>query len=193
MSEHINETRHEQAGEFDPSLKEHSRHQEKLKDNLEQEATHTRHEHAENIGDIRSRIEAASKAKHEHDTDKQKNEKHEAVHPVLVNRELKDMAYRRTLKRAQRHLPAPVRAFSKIVHNPIVDATSEVAGKTVARPSGVLLGGLFAFLGSSVFLWATRHYGYEYNYLMFALFFVGGYFIGLCVELGIRIASRKSR
>src|SRR5690606_36501416 len=111
----------------------------------------------------------------------------------LANRELKDLAYRRTLKRVQSKLPAPARAFSKVIHNPAVEAASELAGKTVARPSGVLAGGVAAFLGSSLFLWVARHYGYEYNYVLFALCFVGGFFVGLLVEFGLRLANRRSR
>src|SRR4051812_18230473 len=36
-----------------------------------------------------------------------------------VNRELKEMAYSRVLNRARKQLPAPARAFSKVVHQPI--------------------------------------------------------------------------
>lgn len=169
------------------------KHHEALKNSLEKKARSSRHEHAENLEKIRSKIDKEAKNKHEHDTRKQEKEKPEKDQPVLVNRELKDMAYRRTLRRTQSKLSAPSRVFSKIIHQPAVEAVSEVAGKTIARPSGILVGGITAFLGSSLFLWIARHYGYEYNFLLFACFFVGGFFIGLFVELGLYMANRKSR
>lgn len=169
------------------------RHQEALKDAIEKKAERASHEHAENIAEIRSTIEAAAKAKHEQDEHSRKHEKRENVQPTFINGELKDMAYRRTLKRVQNKLPAPARAFSKVVHNRGVEAVSEVVGKTVARPSGILSGGIFAFLGSSLLLWIARHYGYEYNYFVLVLIFIGGFFVGLLVEMGLRLANRRSR
>lgn len=167
-------------------------HKEALREAAEKKAASTRHEHAEKLDEIRSQIEAAD-TKHENRKQANEHEKTEAEQPVLINRELKDMSYRRTLKRTQAKLPAPARAFSKVIHNPVVEATSEIAGKTIARPSGILSGGVFAFLGSSLFLWIARHYGYEYNYLMLALFFVGGFFVGLLVELVLRFARRRAK
>lgn len=165
---------------------------ETLQQKAESEARSTKHELKDDLENIRSAVESNAKSKHEHDS-KHKNEQErpEKDQPVLVNKELKNVAYRRTLKRTQGKLAAPERAFSKVIHNPVVEAVSEFGAKTVARPSGVLLGGIFAFAGSAAFLWIVRHYGYEYNYLLFALFFVGGFFVGLGVELGIKLASRK--
>lgn len=198
MSEKLHsERRHERKGELEPN-KDVAERLEKLKEQSEKDASSARHEHAEKLEEIRSKIETEAKGKHEHGERHTKNRdkdrtKKDADQHVLVNGELKNMAYKRTMKRVQKKLPAPARAFSKVVHNPAVEAVSEVAGKTVARPSGILVGGIFAFLGSSLFLWITKHYGYEYNYLLFALFFIGGFFVGLIVELGLRFANRRSR
>lgn len=177
----------EHKGETSRELKERI---EALQHKAESQAEKSKHEHKDNLEQIRSKIESTAKTKHEHEPARhQEGAEHDR--PALINKELKNIAYRRTLKRTQNKLPAPARAFSKVIHNPIIEATSEVAGKTIARPSGILLGGLFAFIGSSVFLWVSRHYGYEYNYLLFFLFFVGGFFVGLTVELGIKLANRK--
>jgi len=169
-------------------------HQEALKDQVEKAAERASHEHAKNIEKIRSTVETEAEAKHEH-TAKKKHEKDgpEVERPTFINKELKDLAYQRTLRRTRSKLSAPARVMSKFMHQPTVEAVSEVASKTVARPSGVLMGGIAAFIASSFFLWAARHYGYEYNFLLFALFFVGGFFIGLLVELGLYMADRKSK
>lgn len=111
--------------------------------------------------------------------------------PLYVQRELKENTWNRTMTRVRKKLPAPSRAFSKVVHQPVVDAVSRASENTVARPSGLLMGGIFAFLGSSFFLWMAKHYGFEYNYLLFFMFFVGGFLAGLIVEMLLYVFRRK--
>lgn len=156
-----------------------------------EKARASRHEHAEKLEDIRSTAEKEAVSSSETIQEQLKADQNESDQSRYVNRELKHMAYQRTLKRVRSRLPAPARTFSKFVHQPVVEAMSEVGAKTVARPSGILAGGIVAFLGSSVFLWISRHYGYEYNFLLFALLFVGGFFVGLLIELLLRLV-RKS-
>ena len=112
--------------------------------------------------------------------------------PLLVNKDLKNIKYKRTLQSVRKDLKPAERVLSRVIHNEAVDAISEVAGKTIARPSGFLTGAVFAFLGSSIFLWVTKHYGYEYNFLFFVMLFAAGFIIGLLVEAGLRLAARKS-
>lgn len=113
-------------------------------------------------------------------------------HPITVNRHMKDMAFTRAIIRARKRLSAPDKLTSKIIHNPAVDAVSEFTAKTVARPSGMLGGAFFAFVGSSIFLWASNRYGYEYNYLVLAAMFVAGLVVGLAIE-GIVTIVKKAR
>ena len=108
-----------------------------------------------------------------------------------INRELKDMAFKRSLRTARRHMNAPSRVMSRLIHQPVIEKVSEVAGATVARPSGILGGGLFAFVGSFALLWVTKHYGYTYNYLVFFMLFVSGFAIGMIVELVIHNMMRR--
>lgn len=181
--------RHEQDGGSTHELSNQRREAERQS---QEKARTSRHEHAEKLEDIRSTAEREAASSEETIQEKLKAESSESDQSLYVNRELKDMAYARTLKRARSRLPAPARAFSKVVHQPVVEAVSEVAGKTVARPSGVLAGGIVAFIGSSGFLWISKHYGYEYNFLLFALLFVGGFFIGLLIELLIRLVRKRN-
>lgn len=166
-----------------------SRQHEAIKHSIEK-AKHTKHEHAENLDRIRSTIEqkASSSETTKQTAEQTKRQPEETLH---VNRELKDMAYKRTLAKTRRQLPPPSRALSRIMHQPAIEAVSEFASKTVARPSGILAGGLIAFVGSSIFLWIAHHYGYEYNFLLFALLFAGGFFIGLIIELVLRLGMRR--
>lgn len=112
-------------------------------------------------------------------------------HPVLVNKQLKEIAYNRTMTRVRKQLSAPSRAFSQLVHSKALDRPSEIASKTIARPSSMLGGALTAALGTSTLLWLTNHYGYEYNYLVVIALFAIGMFVGLFVELAWKTARRQ--
>jgi hypothetical protein len=114
-----------------------------------------------------------------------------APNTTFVSRELKAMALQRSLNTVRRHENAPERVLSKVMHNKVVERVSEVAGATVARPSGILGGGLFAVLGSGTLLIIVKHYGYQYNYLAFVLLFVGGFALGLILELIMRTVFHK--
>lgn len=161
---------------------------------LVEKAQESKQEHAQKIAETLEQIRAEAKqeAKAADEVINQHIEKEESKAPLLVNKDLKAIKYKRTLQSVQKDLSKPERVLSKIMHNPAVDTASEALGKTVARPSGMLTGAIFAFVGSSAFLWISKHYGYTYNFLLFVLFFAGGFAVGLLVEAGLRLGSRKS-
>lgn len=191
MSEKIHKNHHESHGSQEVH-KEIKEHQESLKGKLEKDAKSTEHEHSKNIEHIRSSIEKESKSKNEIKRHKE-SEKSEKDQPYLVNKELKEIAFKRTLKKTQSKLPAEQRVFSKLIHQPTVEKISDLGSKTVARPSGILFGGIFSFIGSSFFLWASKYYGFEYNFLLFLIFFIGGFFLGLIVELIFKLFFRNKK
>ncbi len=98
---------------------------------------------------------------------------------------LKGDAFKRSLKTVRAKLPAPARAFSKIIHNETVDTISNVGAQTIARPSGVLGGGIVAFAGSLILLYVSKHYGFRYNYLVMIILFVAGFAAGSLIEFSI--------
>jgi len=112
--------------------------------------------------------------------------------PLGMHRQLKEVAYDRSMERVRSTLPKPARAFSKLIHTPAVDAVSEGVGKTMARPSGILGGGVAALIGSLILVYVTRHYGFTYNYLLFILLYIGGYCFGLVIELIFKAFKRKA-
>ncbi len=109
----------------------------------------------------------------------------------LVTRELKQITLQRELLHIRRKLPRPQRALSKVVHQPVVRAVSETAGKTVSRPSGLLGGGLVALVGTSGYLYLSHHRGFHYNYLVFLILFAGGFAVGLILELLVWLATHR--
>lgn len=107
----------------------------------------------------------------------------ETARPSHVNSELKSITLRRELQQIRRKLPAGDRALSKVVHQPVVRVVSEAASASISRPSGLLGGGLMAFVGSLGYLYITKHVGMQYNYFVFTLLFILGFAVGLVLEL----------
>jgi hypothetical protein len=100
------------------------------------------------------------------------------------------MTFARTLTRTRKRLNGTERTLSRIIHNPTVDRVSEVASKTVARPPALLGGAITAFFGSIALLFIVKRFGYEYNYTLFFILFVGGYVIGVVSESLLRFLRR---
>lgn len=106
-------------------------------------------------------------------------------------RELQAMARDRLLRSIRRKLPAPQRALSKFVHAKPVEAVSAVSEKTIARPYGLLGGGLSAFIGSALTFYMAKHYGFKYNLFLFFTFFVAGYIIATVIEAIVKLTQRS--
>ncbi len=117
----------------------------------------------------------------------------EGARPTQVNTELKTITLRRELQQIRRKLPAGDRALSKVVHQPVVRAVSEAAGKSVTRPSGLLGGGLMAFVGSLSYLYLAKHVGFSYNYFVFTVLFAAGFLLGLLLEFIVWGATSRHR
>lgn len=116
-----------------------------------------------------------------------------ASNQFLVNKELKGIALQRVLTRTRKQLSAPGRLISRIIHQPVVEAVSSAAEKTIARPSGFLIGSIVACAGSAIFLYAARTYGFRYNFLTIIFLFVGGYLLGTTIELVWRLIKIKQK
>lgn len=112
-------------------------------------------------------------------------------HPMHASRELRSMTYKRSLTRLQKRESLTDRTLSKIVHSAPVYASSEALSKTIARPSGLIGGGICALLGTSIFLAIARHYGYRYNFLIFVACYAAGLLVGLLIEAAFRLRRRN--
>lgn len=189
MSEHIAHSPKQESLPSHEIAEKAKEHLEALKSRAEKDAE--KHKSGEHMDAIKKSVESqAISAKEIMPAESAANN---APQDGYINRELKDMAFRRTMKNTRRHMGAPSRLVSKVIHQPVVEKVSEVASSTVARPSGIIGGGLFAVMGSILLLWITKKYGYEYNYLMFIIFMAVGFAVGLCVELALHVTLAKRR
>jgi hypothetical protein len=105
--------------------------------------------------------------------------------------ELKKVALSNYLKEIRTSLSGPARQFSKFIHKPTINSVSEAAGKTIVRPSAILFGGIFMFIGSAVYLYATYKTNARYNFLVALFLFFGGFIAGLIIELFYKLFFRR--
>jgi len=96
------------------------------------------------------------------------------------------------MKETQAQMSAPARAFSKTIHNPVVERTSEVVGSTVARPNAILAGSLSAFILTLVIYLVAKYYGYPLSGFETIAAFVLGWAIGLLIDyLRVMITGKR--
>lgn len=188
MSEKL--VRHENAPspEQAPS---HERH-EALDDAIER-GKHAEHEAQKSIEAIKKSIEEqAVSGKEVAVHDRQKQAQGDATHYGL-SRSLKKEALKKTLKQTRKHLNAPERTLSRVIHQPTIDKVSAVAGKTVARPSGILIGGIGALIGTTVLYFMSKYYGFTYNFLAYTMLFCACYIAGVSGEYIVRSLRKLGR
>lgn len=183
MSEQLSNTSPEhKLGAIDVSA-EVKRNLERLQEQAEGQAENS----PKSIEQLRQQIEKQSVAGHEVTV----GERQSPPPSPMLQKDLKNLSYKHTLQQIQHQLPVVERLFSRVIHRPAIEKSSELIGKTAARPSGILTGGIMAFLGSSTLLYMSRHYGFEYNYFVFLALFLGGFVLGIGLEGLIRLIRKK--
>lgn len=190
MSEHAPKSHESHKDHESVVSHEHHAHAEKQR---EAAAEHARKhaKTAEHVAELHKLAEKHAKTAEESSPDKLEEPKRDLN--IGTQKQVKDQAYKQTLRATQQKLPKASRKFSKVIHNEMVNAVSEVGAKTVARPSGLLGGSIVAFFGSVIFLYYARHYGFRYNYLVMFMLFIGGFLVGALIELIIWVLYSRRR
>lgn len=101
---------------------------------------------------------------------------------VSISKQRKDESYRRTLKRVQSELPITNKIFSKVIHNKVIEKTSEIAGNTIARPNSILFGAICAFLFSLITYYVAKRIGYQLSGSETIVAFLAGWLIGILYD-----------
>ena len=111
----------------------------------------------------------------------------------VVSKKERNESYNRRMNQVRSDMPAGQRAFSKFIHNPVVEKTSEVVGSTVARPNSILAGALVAFfLVLAVYL-VAKHYGYQLSGFETIGAFIVGWIIGTLYDFfKVMITGKKA-
>jgi hypothetical protein len=92
-------------------------------------------------------------------------------------------SYARSMQHVGRDLPAIQRFFSKVIHNPIIEITSNIIGSTVARPNAIISGSLFSFSTVLILYFLARHNGFSLSGFEAIGAFTIGWAIGICFDI----------
>lgn len=187
MAEHLPKTnKHEQNAKTPETSSAESK---KILEKLEEDAAeHEQKSPEHDVAEIQKSILETAKSSDEVAVE----DEQESSQPVLGSqRQLKLDAYDRMLKKVQRNLRPTEKAFSKVIHKPVVETASNIGGATIARPSGILGGGIAALVGSSLVFFMSKRYGFEYSSAVFFLMFIAGFGAGIIGELLSRLVRRK--
>lgn len=130
-----------------------------------------------------TKLEALAEAeKSEQQKTSEKQKKVETAPKELLTKEVVEAKYQQTLTDMQSNLPSKAsKAFSKVIHNPVVEKTSETIGNTIARPNLVISGAIGA-IASVIIYFIARKYGYPLSGFETIGLFILGWAIGAIIE-----------
>lgn len=176
-----------------PEQDQHRQEELAMQHELQKDA---KNKHADNIDTIRETIEQQAST-HEVNPTQIAHERHNEHRPHhYLTKSIKAQQYKKTMADVRKSLPSSQQRFSKIVHQPAIERVSEVAAKTVVRPSGIIGGALFALIGSTFIMYTARRIGFELPNTIFAILFIVGFIAGVFIELLFysltRMKKRKS-
>ncbi len=100
--------------------------------------------------------------------------------------------YRQTMASVQRKLTPASRAFSKAIHLPAVEKTSEALERTVMRPSVVAGATWSAAIVGLIFYLTARFYGWPLSGSEMLIALACGALLGLAIESFGRLLRRRS-
>ena len=134
----------------------------------------------------KARHEALEKAKEiEHNYNKEKRKATEASPEKRrgpVSKQARKEAFNKTMSEIQSEMSPASRTFSKIIHNPAIEKSSEVVGNTIARPNAILSGSVTAFILTAAIYLIAKHFGYSLSGTETIATFVLGWIIGLIYD-----------
>jgi hypothetical protein len=111
----------------------------------------------------------------------------------VVSTKNKAAAFNSEMAKVRAELPPVQRGFSKVIHNPAVEKTSEVVGSTIARPNAVLAGAVVAFFAVLAVYLIAKHYGYPLSGFETIGAFIVGWILGILYDFfRVMITGKKS-
>ncbi len=108
--------------------------------------------------------------------------------PTLIKHQVEQ-----TMQDIQYNLSVADKTMSHIIHQPIIDQSSEILDKTIFRSSGVLGGSILAFLGSLAYIIFVIYTGITYNFELFFIFLITGFILGLVAEMAYKIFKNMTK
>lgn len=170
-------TNHERSSEHRIDIKDAREHQERIKVRHEKAAeleSDNKHEQAI------ARYEVKAEAISGNEYSKPQSEKRQPL-PVTTKKD-KERSFDTIMHQARGQMSKPERTFSKFIHKPIVEKTSEAIGKTIARPSGITGATIAAFIGLFSIYSVAKFAGFQLSGSEMPILLSAGFALGLFVE-----------
>ncbi len=146
----------------------------------------------------KAKIEALKEAISVERGSAEKKKPSEATSPArrrhgVVSKKERDVSFKQHMKQVQTELTPAKRAFSKFIHAPVVEKTSEVVGSTVARPNAILAGAVVAFFAVLGVYLVAKHFGYQLSGFETIAAFAIGWVVGMLYDFfKVMITGKKS-
>lgn len=191
MSERYHSTP-EKSAENQSTQHESRKHQERLKDHVEKNAEKAQ-KHSPETSTIRHEVkeQAISGAEYHKPQSEQRQ-----PHPHGRTKKDKKVAFDTIMHDVRTNMSKPEQTFSKLIHQPVVEKTSEIAGKTIARPSGIAGAALAACIGLLSIYSVARFAGFQLSGSEMPLLLALGFIAGMLAEFiykSIRSIAAKAR
>jgi hypothetical protein len=113
--------------------------------------------------------------------EKDSTKSHTSRHSQL-NKKQREKSFKQTMEQVQKELPTGKRAFSKVIHNNIVEKTSDVIASTVARPNALFAGAFVAFILTILTYTVAKTIGYSLSGFETIAAFIVGWLIGITYD-----------
>lgn len=111
----------------------------------------------------------------------------------VVSKKERNASYKHHMKQLQTELSPTQRTFSKFIHNPVVEKTSDAVGSTVARPNAVLSGAVVAFVLVLGVYVVSKYYGYTLSGFETIGAFIVGWTLGILYDFfKVMITGKKA-
>lgn len=111
----------------------------------------------------------------------------------VPNSKERSSAFNSVMEEVRSHMSPQSRVFSKVIHTPAVEKTSDAVGGTIARPNAILAGGISAFAISIIVYLVARYYGYPLSGTESIAAFAFGWILGVTFDfLRVMITGKKS-
>ncbi|MBC7459432.1 hypothetical protein H7200_01820 [Candidatus Saccharibacteria bacterium] len=110
-----------------------------------------------------------------------------------ISKKERTASYKRHMAHVQAEMPAPQRAFSKLIHAPVIEKASEFIGSTIARPNAILSGAFVAFILVLAVYLVAKNFGYVLSGFETIAAFIVGWVIGILYDyFRVLITGKKS-
>lgn len=106
--------------------------------------------------------------------------------PKPKTKQERETVYKTEMKQVQAQLSPTARTFSKVIHNNAVEKVSDVAERSVMRPSALIGGAVLGLILGAVVYFIARANNYLLGSLEIVALFLIGAAVGVVVELAIR-------